>query len=241
MLTSSFTWYEFFLTALLLGVIYVVLFLLSELNKRNIISEHFPKKFKNGFRQLFIVYELLAMIILVAVFICIKPPLHGLIFLFFALGSISYLRSYINGRWIHFDNAISQGVEIRTPKLQGVVSEMGRFKMHIQTKKGLHHISYSRLLSEGYALVSGEEIGSFHHFQLAPNEKLKNIKNHRLHLLDLFSSAPYVDWHHKPELVYNENESNRVDARVLIKEDSHLHELVALIREWGYHCKLKSR
>ena len=43
---------------------------------------------------------------------------------------------------------------------------------------------------------------------------------------------------HKPELFQDEAVANQIDAKVLIKEESHLHELIALIKEWGYHCKL---
>ena len=86
--------------------------------------------------------------------------------------------------------------------------------------------------------IRDREIGGFYHLELSPKDTLDNVSSHRVHLLDLFATAPYVDWHHKPEIFQDDVQENQLEARVLIKEESHLHELVALIKEWGYNCKL---
>lgn len=235
---NNFSWWEFFLVAGFLAGIYFVLFEIQQLTKHSSFSGRYQNRFRELFRQIFVVFELLAIVTLVGVFVWINPWLHGLMIGFLVIGSWSYLRSYISGRWIHFENAIVEGIELRTAEKQGIVSKMGRVEMHLQTSEGLHHLSYNRLLEDGYTLVSGEKIGGFYHLELSPKETNTNIYNHRLHLLDLFATAPYVDWHHKPELFQDESVENQLDAKVLIKEESHLHELIALIREWGYNCKL---
>ena len=237
-LISTFTWKEFFLTALLLGFIYFLLYLAREITARFSLFGRFQTRIKNFFKQIYTIYELVALVILAGVFVCIKPGFHGLILFFLGLGSFSYLRSYISGRWIHLDNSITEGVELKIPDLQGVVSKMGRVKMHLQTNEGLHFMSYSQMLRKGYTLVSGDKIGGFYHLELSPKDASKPIKNHRLHLMDLFAGVPYIDWHHKPELFQEENAADTIDAKVLIKEESHLHELIALIKEWGYDCRL---
>ena len=157
---------------------------------------------------------------------------------FLVLGSWSYLRSYLSGRWVHFANNIKEGAELSTQNLQGVVSKLGSVNLQLQTSEGIHHLNYDTLLKDGYTLVSGAEIGGFYHLELSPKEGNTQFPNHRLHLLDLFATAPYIDWHHKPEIFQNEEKENQVEARILIKEESHLHELMALIREWGYNCRL---
>ena len=235
---TTVNWGGFLLTAFILAFIYLVLFVTQELTKHSSFSGRFKNRFKNLFRQIFVVFELLVAVILAGVFILINPILHGIIVLFLLLGSIPYIKSYISGRWIHFDRSITEGVELKIGKLQGVVTGMKRTKMYLQTSEGLQHLSYSRLLADGYTLLSGEEIGGFYHLELSPGETAKGIKNHRLHLLDLFATAPYVDWHHKPDLFQDDDDPNTVDARVLIKEESHLHELIALIKEWGYQGKM---
>ena len=232
------SWWEFLLVALSLIAIYFVLFEIQQLTKHSSFSGRYQNLFREIFRKIFVVFEGFAIVILAGVFIWINPLLHGLILGFITLGSWSYLRSYINGRWVHFDNALKEGIELRTAGLQGVVSKMGRVRLHLQTSDGVHHLSYNSLLEDGYTLVSGEEIGGFYHLELTPKEGLQNVSSHRIHLLDLFATAPYVDWHHKPEIFKDNNQENQLEARVMIKEESHLHELMALIKEWGYNCKL---
>lgn len=232
------SWGEFLLVALALAVVYFVLFEIQQLTKHSSFSGRYQNQFQEVFRKTFVVFELLSIVTLASVFVWINPWLHGSIMVFLIIGSWRYLRSYISGRWIHFDHAIVEGTELKTANLQGIVSTLGRVKLHLQTNEGLHHLSYNRLLDEGYTLVSGEKIGGFYHLALSPKETNTSIYNHRLHLLDLFATAPYVDWHHKPELFQDEAVENQLDAKILIKEESHLHELIALIKEWGYHCKL---
>ena len=235
---NTVSWGEFLLVALSLIVIYFVLFEIQQLTKHSSFSGRYQNRFRELFRQIFVVFELFAIITLVGVFVWINPWLHGSMILFLVVGSWTYLKSYISGRWIHFDNAIIEGIKLQTVNLQGIVAKMGRVKMQLQTSEGLHYLSYNRLLENGYTLISGEKIGGFYHLELSPKENLTTINNHRLHLLDLFATVPYVDWHHKPELFQDENTENQLDAKILIKEESHLHELIALIREWGYDCKL---
>lgn len=232
------SWWEFLLVALFLAAIYFVLFEIQQLTKHSSFSGRYQNQFREVFRKIFVVFELLAIVTLAGVFVWINPWLHGSMIVFLVIGSWAYLRSYISGRWVHFDNHIVEGIKLQTTNLQGIVTKMGRVKMHLQTGEGLHHLSYNRLLENGYTLISGEKIGGFYHLALTPKENTTTFNNHRLHLLDLFATAPYVDWHHKPELFQDETIENQIDAKVLIKEESHLHELIALIKEWGYQCKL---
>ncbi|MFK7982556.1 MAG: hypothetical protein AB8G86_21425 [Saprospiraceae bacterium] len=235
---TNISWWEFLLVALALAAIYFVLFEIQQLTKHSSFSGRYQNQFRELFRKTFVVFELLAIVTLAGVFVWINPWLHGSIMLFLVIGSWAYLKSYISGRWIHFDNDIVEGIKIQADNLDGIVAKMGRVKMHLQTSDGLHHLSYNQLLDRGYTLVSGEKIGGFYHLALTPKEDTATFSNHRMHLLDLFATAPYVDWHHKPELFQDEAVENQIDAKVLIKEESHLHELIALIKEWGYHCKL---
>ncbi|MEM1120897.1 MAG: hypothetical protein AAGJ18_10650 [Bacteroidota bacterium] len=235
----SFSWGSFFLAACWLLLLYFVLYVVEEVLQHRAASGRFQNQLRRWSHRIFIVYELLALVVLSGIFILIDPYLHGIILLILAVGSLPYLRSYISGRWVEFDNSITEGVELKTADLQGVVLNMKRTKMKLQTSEGLHHLNYTKLLSDGYTLVSGDEIGGYYHLELSPQETLENIKNHRLHLLDLFVMAPYVDWHHRPELFVDDDAPDTVDARILIREESHLHELIALIKEWGYHCKIR--
>ena len=234
----NFNWWEFLLTVLAIAGTYFVLFEIQQLTKHSSFSGRYQNRFRELFRQIFVVYEMLAIVVVGSVFVLVNPWVHGLILGFLIIGSWSYLKSYISGRWVHFENSIKEGSELKTVGLQGIVSKMGKVNFQLQTSDGVHHLNYNSLLHDGYTLISGEEIGGFYHLALSPKDNLQNIKNHRLHLLDLFATAPYVDWHHKPELFQDETKPDTVDARILIKEESHLHELITLIKEWGYNCKM---
>ena len=49
------------------------------------------------------------------------------------------------------------------------------------------------------------------------------------------ASAPYLDIHYEPEFVPKESS---ILARVLLKEERHLSDLLLLMEEWGYQGKV---
>lgn len=237
---SQYSWKEFFMTLTLLAVIYVILYLFQAGSKRLSLAGYFQTKIRQISRKLFLLYEIVALIILVGIFILINPIFHGILTFLLAWTSFDYIKSYVSGRWIALDNIIIEGTELKTKELQGVVSKMGRLKMDFQTNEGLCHIHYDRLLADGYTLVSGDEIGGFYYLEFSPKNTLKDIKNHRIYLMDLLATAPYIDWNQKPEIFRDDNKSNSIDVRILIKEEDHLHDLMLMVKEWGYDCKLVS-
>ena len=234
----DYSWSEFFLLALALLVLSAVLYILGEFIRRSHSTGYVQTQLRKWSTPFFVLYELGVLTILATAFVLINPYVHGLVLLVLILGSWRYLRSYISGRWVLFDRDIRDGFEIKVGDLQGVVLHTKRLKMELQTQTGLHHISYTDLLDKGYTLVSGDRIGGYYHLSLSPSEAVENVSNHRSHLLDLFVMTPYVDWHHKIELFQDDDNVDTVETRVLIREESHLHELVALIKEWGYHCRM---
>ena len=59
-------------------------------------------------------------------------------------------------------------------------------------------------------------------------------------LRDLFTTAPYLDLSHKPQLERMDDESKTILARVEVKEESHLQDLVTLIKERNFSCQVIS-
>ena len=84
-------------------------------------------------------------------------------------------------------------------------------------------------------MMSGEEIGGFHQLLISPNEPDKKV-NYSKRLTDLLASAPYLDRNHKTELKPLGQDTHKFSAKVLVKEDSHLRDLIMLIEESGYSC-----
>ena len=85
--------------------------------------------------------------------------------------------------------------------------------------------------------MAGEQVGGFFNLVLTVNEEESKI-NHVSHLMDMFVTTPYINRNQKPVLVASQKNPNKIEARVSLKEESHLQELMALINEWGYSAKL---
>jgi len=88
-------------------------------------------------------------------------------------------------------------------------------------------------MTDGYMLLSGEEVGGFYQLNIQPNEPDEKI-DYSTQLLDLLTTTPYLDWNHRPQLLPSKDTSKTIKARVVVKEESHLHDLITLIQEWGY-------
>ena len=89
-------------------------------------------------------------------------------------------------------------------------------------------------------LLSGEEVGGFFELKIAPLLENEN-SNHLQYLKDKMTTAPYLDWSHKTEWLYQEDKQQFIQTRVLVKEENHLFDLVELIKEWGYECKISKK
>lgn len=232
-LNNQFSLGDFLMITLALLAFYFALHFANRLIKSAGFLKSWQPKVAQIIHYLLVVYEPLAIIILVSAFILIKPVFNGLLVGLLLLAGFSHVRNYTSGWLILTDSNMAVGKKIKTGDLQGIISKLRRLGLHLQTSEGIHYISYSQLQEQGYALISGEEIGGFYFLKITPKDEQK-VGNHSIRIMDLLTSAPYVDRNHKPELLPNK-EKNCLEARVLLKEETHLYELMALIEDWGYH------
>lgn len=235
LLQNQYTWGNLFLAGIILVLGYFVLVFLNRMLERAAFLESWQAPAMRMARYALLIYEPLAVIIVGGIFVLINPVFHGLLVGLLFLAGFNHLRNYLAGRVVQFDHHIDRGSRLRSGDFAGVVLELGRLGLQLQTNEGLYHLTYTRLLSEGYTLISGEEIGGFYRLRISPRENTEKVR-HQQRLHHLLLTAPYLDWRHKPELTVTDPEQSAIDARVLVREESHLHDLVELIREWGYHC-----
>lgn len=238
-LDSYFSWGDFIFFAFLLVVFYFFLQFLERILDRYKVFGKYQNSVKSFIHHTFLIYEALAYLILGSVFILIKPIFHGILALIVLVGGFAHIKNYLSGRIVHFDDSISVGKRIKTTDNQGIISQMGRLGLKVRTSKGLQFINYSKLVADGYTLLSGEQVGGFYQLNIQPKEESEK-KNSITHLLDLLNSSPYLDWNHKPQILPSKDNSKAVKARVIVKEERHLHDLISLIQEWGYNCKVVS-
>lgn len=237
-LSVQFSW-TYLLTniVLLLGLFFALQFI-DRLFSKVAILGRMQQPVHRVIRFLILVFEPLAVIWVGGIFVLINPVFHGLLLALLFLSAFTFLRNYIAGRVIQMDPHIERGAQLRAGDTEGVVLDISRLGIQLQTKEGLYKLSYSQLLDRGYTIISGEQIGGFYHLQIRPKEKESKVR-HLQHLQQLFVTTPYLDWSHKPELTMLEDEAQKLEARVLVREENHLHDLMALIREWGYECSLQ--
>lgn len=238
--TAKASWGNLFIIAIALLIFYFALQFFNRIIRRASFLRVFQKPIQRVIRYLLLLYEMLVIIILGSVFIMINPFYHGLLLGVILLIGFSHIRNYVSGRMIKMANEIKEGGSLQINKMEGSVANLKRLGLNLKTKEGIHFIQYSELMSNGYTILAGEDIGGFYelHITATPKEEEKKV-NHATRLLDLLITAPYLDWHHKPEVAVKDGGNpNDLEAKVLVREEVHVHELVALIKEWGYGCRI---
>ena len=232
------SWINFFLlSAALLGG-YLLLRRAGSLWPGLEAGRGFRGRIKQAAHFLLAVYEPAAILIAGGAFVLVSPLLHGALLLLLFLAGFSHVRNYVSGRIVRFNGTVSPGSRLQTREVRGIVSRLGNLGLHLKTGDGLFFIAYSRLLADGFTLIAGEEMGGFFLLRISAGEADKKALLSPVQLMDLLASAPYVDGRHKPELIPPETGNEYLDARVLLREENHLFELIQLMKEWGLDCRM---
>lgn len=234
---NSVNWVDFITATLLLIAFWFILNFLNRVLKKGDFLGNYQQSSASLVRNLLLIFEPLAIAVLVSIFILINPLFHGIIIGGIFIAGFLQVQNYLNGLVVRVDKSISINKEISVGNLAGIIYKIERLGLQLKTDQGLHFISYSSMLKEGYLLVSSEEIGGIYHLKIKPkteNDKAFSIS----HFMNLLLTSPYLDWNHKPELLPSGNEEGQILVRILVKEESHLHQLISLIKDWGYVCSI---
>ena len=238
LLYSYFSWTDLLLAALLLYAIYALLYLLKGRLERTKRVEGFRAGAYRVVAPLLLLYQPITVLVLAMIFVFINPVLHGTILLLVVAAGFSRIRDYLSGRIILFNPLVTVGKRMRTEKSKGVISRISLIGLYLQTGEGLHFINYTTLLTEGYSLITGKDIGGYYQLHLTPpadaEEPLQS-------LADRLTTTPYLDRSFRPELTYAGREQQRINARLSVREEKHLTELLSLLSEWGYPATIAKR
>ena len=238
LLYSYFSWTDLLLVALLLYAIYALLYLLKGRLERTKRVEGFRAGAYRVVAPLLLLYQPITVLVLAMIFVFINPVLHGTILLLVVAAGFSRIRDYLSGRIILFNPLVTVGKRMRTEKSKGVISRISLIGLYLQTGEGLHFINYTTLLTEGYSLITGKDIGGYYQLHLTPpadaEEPLQS-------LADRLTTTPYLDRSFRPELTYAGREQQRINARLSVREEKHLTELLSLLSEWGYPATIAKR
>lgn len=238
LLQSYYNWLDLLVAALALYGIYVLLLVVKDRLEQTKRLEGFRATAYSIVAPFLLIYEPLTVLLLAMVFMFINPVLHGAILLLVIVAGFTRLRDYLSGRIVLFNPLIKVGKRMKADKFTGVISRISRIGLYLQTGEGLHFVNYTRLLTEGYSLITGKEIGGY--YQLAIQSKPEK-EGDLEELADRLTTTPYLDRSFKPELTYAGREQQRINARLSVREEKHLTELLALLNEWGYPATIAKR
>ncbi|MCB0567146.1 MAG: hypothetical protein KDD01_22495 [Phaeodactylibacter sp.] len=231
------SWPGLLLLGLALLAFYFVLRLVYRLVAGVSVSSLLLTATRRFLRSALFLFEPLAILAWSAFFVFINPPLHALLLGVLVLGGYPHIRNYVSGRLIRLGHAIIPGKKLRSGEVQGVVSKLGNLGLYLQADDGRHYLCYSSLLSDGYTLLSGEDVSGVYHLSVT-QEKEEPPASFSLKLMDILATTPYLDWNHKPEWITDGTPENQLELRVVLKQEGHLRELMQLLEELGYSCRV---
>ena len=234
---AQFSWWNLLLLAVFLLVLYFVLrFAKRILDRVNFLGKN-QKVVKVFIHDALLIYEALALLVLGGVFVGINPLLHGSLVAVVLVGGFSHIKNYFSGIIIQYDDSILIGKRLKTHEGQGVISSIERLGIKLRTSKGVQFVNYSELVSEGYTLLSGEDVGGFYQLNIHPVEPDEQ-KDYSTELLDILVMTPYLDWNHKPKITIPKDVTKSIKVKVVVQEESHLYDLIELVEESGFDCMI---
>ncbi|MEM8526571.1 MAG: hypothetical protein AAGG68_18150 [Bacteroidota bacterium] len=234
-MNQQITWLNLLFAAIVLLGIY---FLLRFADKRLLnatLSNRYFDVLKNVVHYGLLIYEPLVVVVLISVFVLINPLIHGVIIAALAIIGFQHLRNYVTGRLIQLDNHVAVGKQVKLSQEQGVISEIGRTGLYLQTTTGRHFIPYQEVYITGYTLTNREEVGGFYQLKIKTPEDKKGENR----LLDLMATVPYLDWNHQPKISIDSENENALRVQVSVKEEKHVRELMTALNEWGYQAEME--
>ncbi|MCX8210708.1 MAG: hypothetical protein ACJATN_001551 [Neolewinella sp.] len=240
LLQPYFTWANLFTAALLLWGVYWLLVLLLRRMRNSVLFGRFQQPIVNIISTFLLLYEPITIMILTFEFLFINPVMHGTLLLLLTVASFSRVRDYLSGRIILATTLVAEGKRMKTAQATGVISRIGRIGLYLQTGDSLHFVNYSNLITEGYSLSTGQEVGGYYQLNIKVEKDQKPTDSLR-ELADKFLSVPYLDRTFKPEFAFAEGRKDKINARVSVREEQHLRMLLELMEEWGYPATLAKR
>lgn len=233
LLEGSFSWPAFFTLVAFQVALFFLLRLANRLLSR---TDNWGKTLgfvKKLVHYILLIYEPLALILIASAFVLINPPFHGLMMAMLLLLAFGHIRNYISGRLLLLNPLFEPGRRMSSGLAKGIITDIGRQGISLQTQDGIQFMRYAHLTSEGFTIDPGDEIGGYFNLEISWGETL-NVNDPVLHFQDLLSTAPYLDRKYKPEMNIHLSSEDDFHVKVLLHEENHLYELLSLIKEWGY-------
>ncbi len=237
---AQYSWRAFFVMAFILLLCYTLLGIIDRvLGKVRFLGRYQPSM-QRAVDQLYRISLPVILFYLIAVFILVKPMLHGILVGLAIILGYGHLRNFLSGTLMHFQQKLNVGKYIETGGLQGMIDHLGLFGLQINSQSGVSFMAYGELMKQGYTIISGDQISRLLHLHLTTlQEESDGRINHQKRLFHLFAASPFLDRHHKPEILSHTHPDRHLKCTVLLKEEKHLPDLMQVINEWGYASEVQ--
>jgi len=231
-----YSWGHFITIALVLIGFYFLLKLIIRIGLNVGVVGNSQGRIVNILRHALIVFEPLALIVLIGVFVMISPMVHGTIMALILLSNISLIRNYFMGRMILLDGEIKVGTPIKSGELKGTVIGMDRAGLRIRTIDGTYFLNYQYLIQDGYLISNVDQIGGNYLMSIKDNRKevKKEFKNELYHIL---RGSPFIE----PERTIKfdmSDEDDLVRVSLAIRDKEHVNDLLDHLSDRGFTAQI---
>ena len=223
---------QFLIYIVIAGLIYQGVRILRGMTWSTLLSEFNAIIVNKVIDNFLLIYEPLALLLLLSALIGVKPSMILPIVVILLIISHRHWRNYISRTVVLINKRIKPGVHIHSGNVEGKVINYGRLGTEIQTQKGIFVMSYQTLLDNGFTISEGDEISRLYSIQMSIIGG-SSIDSTTV-LLDHLASTPYIDWNSPPEIEETGIDKNNITLRVVLRDKSHLDEIVSLLKEWQY-------
>lgn len=229
----DYNWSDLFLLSIILILVYLLLYFIRRIISSLVFIGRLRSIIRLTLEKVLVLYEPLSLFLVMSLFVMIKPIFHGIIIGSIVLLGFAHFRNYVHGRLIMIDRSLHLGRRLNILDHEGIITHMGRFGIQVRSDNGLHYMPYHLLVTQGFILSSGEKIGGYYNLQIKLQEDVED-KASLTELSHMLTSSPYVDGDHKPEISRSISSNRSVDVKLLVKEESHVYDLMALLDENGF-------
>ena len=224
---------EFLIAVIIVTFIYYGMVILRKLTLSTFLSEGDQESIRKVINNFILIYEPLAVLVLISYLIGIYPAFIGTIVLILLLISHTHWRNYISRTVILLGGKIGNQNFIHAGDVSGRISHIGKTNIHVQTEEGIHVMTFKSLLDNGYTISEGNRVGRIYNLHLIATEDNEQ-KNHEIYLEDQLARSPYIDWSIPPEIEASGIEEGNILLKLMLRDKSHLDEIVSLANSWGY-------
>lgn len=186
-----------------------------------------------------VILEPIIYIFIIGLFISIHPLINGLGILLFSAITFLQIRDYLSGRIILYTSTIMNDKKISVGKFSGSVIKVGRMGMHISTPEGILYLNHYRIISEGFTLSAGEELGEYCQILLTSKTKETKTQETIRKLNEMIVTLPFINWKYKPKISASNPETGEIEIKMLLHEKVATDEVFRFFVESGYQCVIR--